>query len=82
MTDELFRIADAAIACALQDDPEGLSTLVLPLDDTQLRRLAVRLAVRACEAMVGWAAEAGVTPDQVVQMWQTAILMAEQHNSE
>jgi len=78
---ELDRTADAAIACALRDDVDGLVTLVRPLDAAELRRLVGRLAVRAAEGLSGWAADAGATHEDTISMWQHAILRAERERA-
>ncbi len=74
---DLDRTADAAIACALREDVDGLVTLIRPLDAAQLRRLVGRLAVRAAEGLEGWAADAGASHEDTVAMWQRAILRLE-----
>ncbi|MDI5961616.1 hypothetical protein POF50_002350 [Streptomyces sp. SL13] len=74
---DLDRTADAAIACALREDVDGLVTLIRPLDAAELRRLVGRLAVRAAEGLEGWAADAGADHEQAVSMWQDAILRLE-----
>jgi hypothetical protein len=82
MSHELDRTADAAIACALQSDAEGMVALVQPLPADELRRLSVRLAARAADALTAWAADLGVPPDQTLAMWQNAILRAELHEND
>jgi hypothetical protein len=79
---DLDRTADAAIACALREDVDGLVTLIRPLDAAELRRLVGRLAVRAAEGLEGWAADAGAGHDQAVAMWQYAILRQERERAE
>lgn len=74
---DLDRTADAAIACALREDVEGLVTLIRPLDAGQLRRLVGRLALRAAEGLEGWAADAGASHEDTIAMWQRAILRLE-----
>lgn len=74
---ELDRTADAAIACALREDVDGLVALVRPLDEAQLRSLVGRLALRAAEGLAGWAADAGASHEDAIAMWQSAILRAE-----
>ncbi len=74
---DLDRTADAAIACALREDVEGLVTLIRPLDEGQLRRLVGRLALRAAEGLEGWAADAGASHQDTIEMWQRAILRLE-----
>ncbi len=78
---DLDRTADAAIACALRDDADGLASLVLPMDDVDLRRLVARLASRAAESLNGWAADAGGTREDTLMMWQAAMLRAEQERT-
>ncbi len=78
---DLDRTVDAAIACALREDVDGLVTLVRPLDAAQLRRLVGRLAVRAAEGLAGWAADAGASHEDTIAMWQSAILRAERERS-
>jgi hypothetical protein len=78
---DLDRTADAAIACALREDVDGLVTLISPLDEAQLRRLAGRLAVRAAEGLSGWAADAGASQEDTIAMWQHAILRAERRRT-
>ncbi len=74
---DLDRTADAAIACALRDDAEGLGALILPLDAGELRRLVARLAARAADGLSGWAGNAGGTREDTLALWQAAMLRAE-----
>lgn len=73
MTD-LDRIADAAVACALQDDPAGYAVLVRDLEPAELRHLGARLAQHTATAMSSWAEGLGVLPAQALEMWQEVIL--------
>ncbi|MBY8883408.1 MULTISPECIES: hypothetical protein [Streptomycetaceae] len=82
MANDLDRTADAAIACALRSDADGMASLVTDMDALQLRKLAVRLAARTAEALTEWAADAGATPEQTLMMWQAAILRARREESE
>ncbi len=82
MPEDLDRIADAAITCALSDDEDALRALIAPLDEPAVRLLLSLLAARAAEALTGWAAEAGATPQDALHMWRNALLRARRHEIE
>ncbi|AEW99801.1 hypothetical protein [Streptantibioticus cattleyicolor] len=74
MADPYFRIADAAIACAFQDDGEGIAALLEPLTPVEVKKVVGRLAVRTAEAMTEWGEQAGLTREQCCGVWQAALL--------
>ncbi len=82
MPNNLDRIADATITCALSDDDDALTALIAPLDEAAVRRLVSLVAARAAEALTGWAGEAGATPQDALHMWQNALLRAQRHEIE
>ena len=82
MPNDLDRLADAAVTCALSSDDDALNCLVDPLDDLDVRRLVSLVAIRAAEALTGWAAEAGASPEDARQMWQNALLRAQRNEIE
>ena len=75
------RLADAAIACALNKDTEGLEVLMRDLDPAQMRKFATRLAAGAADTLIEWAADAGVGPRQAAEIWRRGILLRAEHTS-
>ncbi|MDI5972778.1 hypothetical protein POF50_026125 [Streptomyces sp. SL13] len=69
------RLADAAIACVLNEDTEGIELLLHGLDPSQTRRLAGRLAAGAADTLIQWAADSGVGPRQAADIWRRGILL-------
>jgi hypothetical protein len=73
MTD-LDLTADALVMTALREDPHGAALLVRDLDAMQLRMLATRLAARASANLLSWGDALGISDDEAIRRWQTAMM--------
>ncbi len=75
------RLSDAAIACALNEDPEGIDVLMRGLGPAQMRAFAAQLAMGAADTLVQWAAESGLGPQEAAGIWRRGMLLRAQEHA-
>ncbi|AEW99707.1 hypothetical protein [Streptantibioticus cattleyicolor] len=69
MNDPSLLRADSAMTCAFEGDARGIRALLIDLDLEEARKVSIRLAARAAEAMHVTGACAGLTQDQITAVW-------------